>query len=473
MNGRRAALAATGICAVVTAAVVVIPSVPYALRNVGLHIALETTAVWISLAAAALAYGRYRRRQLARDLALTAAFVLFGTVNLLLSAIPSVVSGVASTAIATWGALAGRTLAALFFAYAAFAPEEAVDRRRAGLVVVGGAIALVAAIGGLSAAFAAALPLAIAPDGPLTIAPDNLQPGDVHPVVPALQALNALTFAVAAVGFVRWTGAATERRSDGLSRWLAAAAVTAGFARVHYFLVPSLYTTVVYSGDLLRVGFYVLLLCGVAGELRVTWRALAAGAAAEERRRIARDLHDGLAQELAFIASQSSSLAKRQPEQPRLALLASAAQRALDESRRAIEALIGGPAQPLPVAVAQAAEEVANRFQKRVVLDLDEGVDVADAVKEQLLRVVREAVANAARHGDPEVVAVALSGGESVILEVSDDGRGFDVASATDGGTRFGLTSMRERAEALGGAFSVESKPGEGTRVVVTVPWTK
>jgi signal transduction histidine kinase len=88
--------------------------------------------------------------------------------------------------------------------------------------------------------------------------------------------------------------------------------------------------------------------------------------------------------------------------------------------------------------------------------------------KQTLFRVLQEALANVARHSAAQSVDVALSYSEdAVLLTIMDDGRGFDTSAQHDG---MGLTSMWERAESLKGEFTVESEPGEGTRITVTLP---
>jgi signal transduction histidine kinase len=188
-------------------------------------------------------------------------------------------------------------------------------------------------------------------------------------------------------------------------------------------------------------------------------------ATAEERRRIARDLHDGLAHELAFIASKARGTGTG----PNAREVASAADRALDEARRAITVLSSSEPQSLTRALTQTAEDLGARLGVPVLLDLDKSFDVPPPVAEQLLRVVREAITNAAVHGRPRAVTITLQADDDARrLVIGDDGCGFDPAESA--GRGFGLVSMRERAASIGAGFDVRSAPGLGTRIAVVLP---
>jgi len=186
-------------------------------------------------------------------------------------------------------------------------------------------------------------------------------------------------------------------------------------------------------------------------------------ATSEERRRVARDLHDGLAHELAFIASK----ARRTGAPSEMKELSGAADRALDEARRAITVLSLSAPQSVAAAITQTAEDLGARLAVPVLVDLDENVQVDAEVSEQLLRIVREGLTNAAVHANPHYVTVTLRDEpDGYRLVIADDGRGFDPDEVDS--TRFGLVSMRERAASLGGSFLVDSSPGGGTRLEVT-----
>ena len=447
--------------AAATAVVFVFPSVRFAYESPGFHIALETAAGFIAALAALLFLGRLKHNRRQGNWALVYALLLSAAVNIGLSAIPVIIGTPETQGFSAWAAVGARLIAAASFAFAAYAPTEWLTKGKhvgysvsAGVLVTVGALALIAGWT-MSSLPSPVVELASATGTPALRA---------LPSIALIQLLTMLLFTAAAFGFIR----RSERTGDELMRWLAAAALLAAFSRLHYALFPSLYSGWVYTGDFLRVGFYALILVGAVGEIRRYWNGLASAAAADERRRIARDLHDGLAQELAYIAVQSRWLSNHEADPETLRTVTAAADRALDESRRAIAALTRSDDEPLEVALAQAAEEVADRVNATVRLDLHQVPAVDADAQEGLIRIAREAIANAGRHSGADEVVVRLSANGHVRLEISDAGVGFDPQAEAHG--RFGLISMRERAEALDAKFLVTSSPGRGTSVEVALP---
>jgi signal transduction histidine kinase len=195
-------------------------------------------------------------------------------------------------------------------------------------------------------------------------------------------------------------------------------------------------------------------------------RKLEEQATVEERRRIARELHDGLAHELAFIASKTRGAATGTGAPHDARALAGAADRALDEARRAITVLSVSQPQSLDDAISQTVEDLGSRLGVAWDLQLAGNVEVPGEVRENLLRIVREAITNAASHGASEHVRVSLESDDQLRLVIEDDGCGFDTErkDATGG---FGLQSMHERAASVGAVLSVDSVPEHGTRVAV------
>ena|SRR5437764_3570085 len=200
-------------------------------------------------------------------------------------------------------------------------------------------------------------------------------------------------------------------------------------------------------------------------ELSVRHRGIAATEVREDRRRVARDLHDGLAQELGFIASQSKHLVGAYDHQT-VSYVGLAAQRALDESRTLIGALNRLGDEPLEQLIAREAREVAARAGAQLDLRVDPNIKLQPDTADAVLRIVREAVTNAVRHGRAGNVRVELLRDGGLSLRVADDGIG--IASEPSAG--FGLQSMRQRAERLGGSFRVLAQAGGGTSVEVLLP---
>ena len=101
-----------------------------------------------------------------------------------------------------------------------------------------------------------------------------------------------------------------------------------------------------------------------------------------------------------------------------------------------------------------------------------DGLDLSPAVEIQLVRIVQEALSNVRKHASAASATVRImTEGGALALEVIDDGQGFDpLSSEPSGWPRFGLQTMRERAQAIGGSFELDSRPGEGTRVTVRLP---
>jgi signal transduction histidine kinase len=451
MRFRLFTLCFAGAAAALTAATSLVPGFTLAYSSPQLHIALETATALISFLVAYLVYGRFRERKRLDDLMLASALVLIASTSLVFSAVPHTVPAEGARNFSVWASVGGAVLGALTLALAAFAPATRVSSPRratviAALCCIGGLIATASVVGLFANGVDPDIPLALAPDAahrPILLG---------HHFLLGTQIVGVLLFIAAALGFIQ----RGERDNDELMRWFAAGAALSAFARFNYFLFPSLYSDWVFTGDFLRLGFCLLLLAGAAREIGSYWRRLASMAILEERRRIARELHDGVAQELAYIVAESSGS------------LAAAAERALDESRRAIAALTRPVDEPLEVALVQAAEEVAGRVGVQLRIEVRRGTRVSPDEREALIRIVREAITNAGRHGGAENVSVELSNGNGTLLRIADDGSGFDTRHTRVGG--FGLVSMRERTEALGGRFKLSSDAGEGTRIEVRLP---
>jgi signal transduction histidine kinase len=216
----------------------------------------------------------------------------------------------------------------------------------------------------------------------------------------------------------------------------------------------------------LALGAYLLVFIAVLNRIISYQGKVAQSAVLEERRRLARDYHDGLAQELAYMVPRLRTAAR---EHPSLEPLRAAAERAMMECRLAIEALTLGADDDLSTAVVQTAETIAEREGTRLELDVKAGVRVRREARDALVRIASEAVTNAARHGHAETIQVGLRNGREIVLRIHDDGVGFETSEIGEY-SGFGLVSMRQRVQRLGGEFHVSSEPGSGTLVEVRIP---
>ena len=196
-----------------------------------------------------------------------------------------------------------------------------------------------------------------------------------------------------------------------------------------------------------------------------------------ERSRMAREIHDTLAQDFAGISLQLESAAETLDADPSSALrhvdrARSLAHDGLAEARRSVWELRPGTLEEhgLAEALSTAAEERLGRPVKVHVRG--SARRLSDEVESNLFRIGQEALTNAAAHAGARKVELELAyDADSVGLSVRDNGRGFDPRGARTAGTgHFGLQGMRERTEQLGGSFDVSSRPGRGTRIRVRVP---
>jgi signal transduction histidine kinase len=461
LRPRSVTLLAAVVAGAFTNVVVMVPGLHFAYRSVPLHAMLETTATIIALLTAVLLWGRLRQRQRLDDLLLFVALAVLTTTNLLFAAIPAAI-WTDPHPFSIWTTVCGGALSAALLAAAALAPPIKLRNyeKAARIAITLMALGLVV-IGTVIGAFVDRLPVGFNPASNPTSA--GLFTG--NDLIVAAQILIAGLFLVAAFGFTR----RAERSGDEFLLWLGASAMVGAFARVNYFIYPSLYSEWVYTGDALRLGWHVLLFVGAAREIQLYQRAYAETRVLEERRRIARDLHDGLAQELAYISATTRNLADGDATSLRFRQLASAAERGLGESRRAIASLTERSTdEPFDLALVQTVEEVAHRLGTRVVINAEPTLGIPQERQEQLLRIAREAVTNAARHSAASVVRVQFANGRGLRLQIDDDGVGFDPTTTESSG--FGLVTMRERAAAMGGEFNLESAPDEGTRIEVIIP---
>ena len=348
-----------------------------------------------------------------------------------------------------WAAIGGRLFASLLIAAAPFSKRRTSAPRRAiGEMLV--AVTIVLALSwGIAHQAGAALPALsnVGHDQPL--------------LVMGALAAQALLSLIAMVGF----GLRFRSRRNDLDRWLCLAATLAVFAELHYVFTPLLSSRFVSQGDFLRLLSYGVLLVGV-------WRAIRFAefgrAVAEERARVAREIHDGLAQYLFAVSTHASMLENGADAKTTLAQLKDAAAAAQQEARFAVLALssAGGSA-PFDSALRRYVDFLTADGQLEVDLEIQDGIRLAPDEQIEVFRIVQEGLANARKHAEGKRAEVRIEerAGERFVTVV-DDGSGFD-EHEIDAGQ--GLKNMRARAAAIDGGFRIVSTLGRGTALEIVL----
>lgn len=446
----------------VTALVAATPSLRYGSQRPALHVQIATAAALVALLVALLGAGRYRRAPTAADLLLAASFAVLGVSNLVTSAIQAATGSSPSGALG-WTPASGRVVAAALLAGAALSARTLRRPRHTSRVIALASLGALAVLALALAALDPQLPPALGPGVSAAGAPYGPFAGSAASIVLKGTALALMVLAAA--------GYATRvcREPDRLSLPLSWGTALLAFAWLNYLCVPSLYVNWFYAGDALALAAYLLLAAGAVAEIRAYQRDRARLATLEERGRVARELHDGVAQEVLHLLAYARRLRDEQPG-PEVDRLLEAAERALAESRSAISTLRAPLDEPLPAALARIGGELGRRHELDVRVETDADVDAAPHVRAALTRIVGEALANAARHGCARCVTIELHAGPPRRLLVRDDGAGFDPDPARVPTGSFGLQTMRERAAAVGARTEVRSAPGRGTEVEVVLP---
>jgi len=200
----------------------------------------------------------------------------------------------------------------------------------------------------------------------------------------------------------------------------------------------------------------------------------------EERERIARELHDGLAQVLGYINTQTQAVKKllesRKIGEARAELdaMGGLSRAVYADVREAIVGLRAAPRGLVPT-IREYLSGLPRIDGCKVELRIDDhadGVALAPSTEIQLVRIVQEALSNVRKHAGASHVQVIVEADEGEVgVEIVDDGHGFDpLLLDRTGWPRLGLQTMRERAQAIGGTFEIVSAPREGTSIAVRVP---
>jgi signal transduction histidine kinase len=417
---------------------------PYDLPS--LRLFLDTAILVVSLIVCVLAYVRFVVDRRAFEFYLLCGFFVTAATTLVFSIAPVLGGGPVGQTEA-WAAIGGRLVAATLIAAAPFTKRRVATNVQA-----------IATLLTLTFFLYALWLVCRGVDGGLPL----LLPGHRQPdLLTAAVALQAVLGLAALVGF----GLRYRAHGEDLDRWLAFGATIWLFADLHGVLAAPLSSEYVSQSDFLRLVSYGLLLVGV-------WRAIRAAefgrVVAEERARVAREIHDGLAQYLFAVSTQTSLLAGGADVEKVLPRLQEAASAAQQEARFAVLALssAGGSA-PFDSALTRYVEFLTADGQLDVDLEIDRAVELRPDEQIEIFRIVQESLANVRRHANARraTVLIGVRDGQRVV-RIVDDGEGFDEEAERRGQ---GLRNIGSRAAAIGGVFHLASRPGGGTSLEVVL----
>ncbi|HET7043972.1 MAG TPA: ATP-binding protein [Gaiellaceae bacterium] len=415
-----------------------------------LRTVLDTVTVLGGVLVAVLAGARFSVEGQRLDLLLAAGFFT-GAASLFSFEIVPILGGGVVHAPETWSADTGRLLswALIAVAPAPFMRGRTRRRRR----TIGNVLVLL--LLALGAIWVAAHTISAG-------LPDLTPLDDQRPaLLVGMNAANALLELLALIGF----GVRFRDLGEDLDRWLAFGATLMLFASLHAMIAPLLSSGWVSQGDFLQLLGFAVLLVGV-------WRAIRysefARAVAEERARVAREIHDGLAQYLFAVSTHASMLEAGADPAVALPRLKEAAIAAQQEAKFAVLALSSASGNaPFDAALRRYVEFLTADGALEVDLEIDGATRLGPDEQIELFRIVQEGLANARRHAGARRVVVTIGRRfDDRVVAIQDDGVGFDGEAV---GAGQGLKNMRQRAASIGGQLSVRSTPGRGTALEVVL----
>ncbi len=411
------------------------------------RLVLDTLVTLAAALVAALAGVRFSVEGRKLDLLLCSGFTVLALGTACFAIMP-VLGGENVQATEAWARLGTRLLGWTLIAIAPWARGRINARERAMVNALAGFALLVLAIWLFCRWMGPTLPAFL-----------SFTSADAPPWLMSVLAIQAMLSLLAMVGF----GYRFWQHGEDLDRWLALAATLALFAELHYVFTPLVSSDYVSEGDLLRLLSYGVLLVGV-------WRAIRSAefgrAVADERARLAREIHDGLAQYLFAISTHASMLEGGAPPETLIPKLKEATLAAQREARFAVLALssAGGTA-PFDAAIRRYVEFLTADGNLAVDVEIDPGIRLAPDEQIEVFRIVQEGLGNVRKHANATRAEVRIGerNGQRMVV-VTDDGQGFDGVGTPAGQ---GLKNIRARAAAIDGGVEVRSEMGRGTAVEV------
>lgn len=198
----------------------------------------------------------------------------------------------------------------------------------------------------------------------------------------------------------------------------------------------------------------------------------------EERQRLARDLHDAVSQQLFALTMMSEAAVKQLDTNPEVAKdqieeVAAMALQAQTEMRALLLHLrpVHLSGEPLHKGVKKLVDELKLRSSLDFRVEIEENLDISETTEEHVFRIIQEAFSNILRHADATHVHLNIRNLKNELyVHIRDNGNGFEIGKNNDKKTSYGLKTMRERSEELGGTFHLKSNPGEGTYIDIRIP---
>jgi signal transduction histidine kinase len=426
------------------------PQISHAYDLPALRLVIDTAIALAAVLVAVLAGIRFTVERRLLDLLLSCGFFVAAASGFLFALAP-VLGGDALQRPEAWAGVAGRVLATGLIAAAPFLRGRVATARPLLERSLVGLLLLLLVVWAATTSLGAMLP-ELTPHRDARDLPASLM---------AVLSVQALLHLLALVGF----GWRYRNGGSDLYRWLASAATLMLFSSLHLLFSPLRTASEVSQADFLRMLAYGVLLVGV-------WRAIRFAefgrAVAEERARVAREVHDGLAQYLFAIATHASMLEGNGARQETIDRLKDAIAQAQQEARFAVLALssAGGTA-PFDAALRRYVDFLTADGTLDVDVEIDRRVRLAPDEQIEVFRIVQEGLANVRKHAGAKRATVSVGEQEGRrVVSVVDDGTGFE---AERDGAGQGLRNIRDRAASIRGEARVLSRPGHGTRVDVAL----
>ena len=414
-----------------------------------LRLVISTGIMLAAAVVAILAGARFAVEERRFELLLSSGFFV-GAASTLTFSIAPVLDGDPVGRREGWAGVGGALLAAALIAAAPYAHGRIRRRERALRdSFVAGGLALVLLLA-LAAALGDRLPV---------YAPAEEKSAPL--LLTIALSLQALLHLVALLGF----GYRYRATGQSLDQWLALGTTFLLFSALHLAFTPLVSSSFVSLGDFLRVLGYGVMLVGVWQAIRSTEFSRAV---AEERARVAREIHDGLAQYLFAVSTQATMLENGRDPSLVVPALKEAAIAAQQEARFAVLALSSASGSaPFDAALRRYVEFLTADGALDVELEIDPQTHLAPDEQIEVFRIVQEGLANVRKHAGAKRAEVAI--GERAgrrYVSVRDDGSGFDGEERAAGQ---GLKNIRARAATIGGVLDLRSRPGRGTALEVTL----